>query len=277
MAEETGISWADSTLNLWIGCQKVSKACDFCYAEIATPSRVKGIKWGPGEPRQKTAKSTWNSGYKYQRQSNEFRFQHGRDRRVFINSLSDFFDNAIPSEWRDEAWEMKRQTPGVTWMLLTKRPSNIQKMLPDFWDEIKNSVWIGTTCEDQEALDRNAPHLAGLDCITFVSYEPALGPIDIQAYRDYIDWLICGGESGPNARPMPPLWALQIRDQCQAFGIPFHFKQWGEWLHFSQREAGQISNSVQYEIIKDEYWKVGKKLAGFIIDNQIIQEFPNVI
>ena len=310
MAEQTFISWTDSTLNFWIGCQKVSAACDFCYAEVATPSRVFGVEWGPGKPRRRTSESTWKAGYKYQRQSNKFMLENGRKRRVFINSLSDFFDNAVPQEWRDDAWEIKRNTPDVIWILLTKRPSNIKKMLPYFWDDIKSHVWIGTTCEDQEAFDKNARHLGSIDpAVRFISYEPALSRIDISEYAEHIDWMICGGESGKQARPMHPMWAMQMRDQCQIHDIAFHFKQWGRWapigsdyqdddalacqdrhtalisgvldtnkcrlMDFHGRDWSDVHIMAQPPVDCVTFEAVGKAHAGHMLDGITIQDFPN--
>ena len=176
MTDQTKIEWADSTFNPWEGCTKISPACDFCYA-AERAKRFKTVEWGG--PRRKTAKGSWAKPRKWQRESNKFRADHGRRRRVFCASLADVFDNQVPSEWRDELWALILECWDLDWLLLTKRPQNIGKMLPTYWDEIKDRIWLGTTVESQEVAERNIPHLLEHDAaVRFVSCEPLLGPIN---------------------------------------------------------------------------------------------------
>jgi protein gp37 len=127
---------------------------------------------------------------------------------------------------RDDLWALIHATPQLDWLLLTKRPENIAKMLPADWGSGWRNVWLGTTCEDQKHFDHQWPILSRVPAvIRFISYEPALGPLVLGNARP--NWVICGGESGAGNRTryMDPTWARSIRDQCTAAGIPFFMKQ----------------------------------------------------
>lgn len=329
MADTTKIEWADSTFNPWIGCTKVSPACDHCYAAGMMETRYGRVEWGgPGKgvgTRRRTSPGNWKKPLQWQRQAETFHAGHGRKRRVFCASLADVFDNAVAPEWRDDLWQLIRQTPDLIWMMLTKRPQNIAGMLPPFWDEVKGHVWLGTTVEDQTRADQNIPHLLPHDAaVRFVSCEPLLGAIDLMdipwpADRPrfpetedisdgrsalhliegaQIDWVICGGESGPGARPMHPDWARSLRDQCAAAGVPFLFKQWGNWSPVSHREdlpgrpqmvrAGDcfVTPDGQSHVLDDDLSSplegedsaamrhVGKHRAGRLLDGVEHNGFP---
>jgi protein gp37 len=257
MAAQTEISWCDSTFNPWWGCTKVSAACDFCYAE-ALDKRTGGSHWGAKAQRRRTSQNNWSQPRKWQRQADAFEAEHGHRRRVFCASMADVFDNQVPSEWRDDLWSLVRECDRLDWLLLTKRPQNMVKMLPDDWGKGWAHVWLGTTAEDQVEADRRIPHLLATPAaVRFVSVEPLLGPVDLyngdpdprlgghEATHTFIgdwwepgdnmkgpsrhglDWVIVGGESGAKARPMQPDWARSVRDQCAAADVPFLFKQWG--------------------------------------------------
>jgi protein gp37 len=143
---------------------------------------------------------------------------------VFCASLADVFDNEVDQAWRDDLWQLLRATPNLRWMLLTKRIGNAPKMLPADWPY--THVGLMATLATQEEWDRDYPKLARVPAAWHgVSAEPLLGPIGIGAARP--DWLITGGESGPQHRYTDPAWVRSLRDQCAANGIAFHFKQWG--------------------------------------------------
>lgn len=274
MGKSTGISWADSTANLWIGCTKVSAACDHCYAEdlMGTEgSRFKRVEWGPHGERQRV-KAGWLDIRRWQHaaaRNGGVDPELGRKRRIFVNSLSDFFDNHRSVVWRADAWDLIRDCPDLIFMLVTKRPQLIPAMLPPFWDEIAGRVWLLTTVENQQEADRRLPHLLGLvathapPAAFGVSCEPLLGPLDIAwAMASPIEmaagflirghyspglellrrlvWVIVGGESGKEARPMNPAWVRSLRDQCAKAYVSFHFKQWGEWAPAVGTEEGDV-------------------------------------
>lgn len=320
MGEKTLIEWADHTFNPWIGCTKVSPACDHCYAEKLATARL-GVAWGPHAERRRTAESTWRQPLAWNRKAERER----RRARVFCASLADVFDNQVATEWRDQLWNLITDTPSLDWLLLTKRPQNIAKMLPH---RINNegyawplrNVWLGTTVENQAEAARRIPHLlAAPAAVRFLSCEPLLGPLDLWSDGDgplggghpaqaeiegpngphfirhgtpRIHWVITGGESGPGARPMRPDWARGLRDQCQAAGVPFFFKQWGDWLPVAEDDDGErifvapddggdefrLPEERRFRVNRD--WpeqtmaQVGKKAAGALLDGREHREVP---
>ena len=225
MAETTNIAWTDHTFNPWEGCTNVSPGCDHCYAE-ARANRFKTVVWGPHGERRRTSADYWRDPIRWQKKAAVFERDHGRRQRVFCASLADVFDNQVPPEWREDLWALIRQCPDLDWQLLTKRPQNIRKMLPTDWGDGYPNVWLGATMESQEYFDQRWPILLrSAAVVRFVSYEPALGPLRIDATSVKPNWLICGGESGSGARMMPPEWARDIRDQCASVGVSFFMKQ----------------------------------------------------
>lgn len=251
MAENSKIEWTDHTFNPWTGCTKVSPACDHCYAE-GWAKRSGHVEWGPHGNRRRTSESNWKQPLKWNREAEAA----GVRRKVFCASLADVFDNhkSILPTWRTDLWNLIRMTPWLDWQLLTKRPQNIARYLPEDWGNGWPNVWLGTTVENQEEADRRIPHLLAVPAaLRFLSCEPMLGLIDLLRLQpknatwldclngrehigtatvsteSKIDWVIVGGESGHGARPMHPDWARSLRDQCAAAGTPFFFKQWGDW------------------------------------------------
>lgn len=229
MAEDTKISWADSTANLWTGCQKVSPGCDHCYAEALMDGRFGKVKWGPHGVRVRVAQG-WNDLRKWERQAaanGGIDPKLGRRRRVFINSLADFFDSHRTVPWRGEAWALFRECPSLDIMLLTKRPQNIKSNLPDDWGRGWDNIWIGTTVENQTEADRRLPILAMVPAaIRWVSFEPLIGPVIVpDDFWSRIHWGIVGGESGEGARSMKDEWALDLMAAGRAHGVAMHFKQ----------------------------------------------------
>ena len=314
MSETTAIEWADSTFNPWIGCTRVSPACDDCYAARSTPARTLGVIWGAHEPRRRTGDANWKSPMQWERRAAEFQAQHGRRRRVFCASLADVFDNAVPPSWREELFELIRVTPNLDWLLLTKRPQNIVKMVRESGVPagatryLPTNAWLGTTAEDQKRANHNVIHLLRAKKalgarVAFLSVEPMLEAICLWKLTegDYeedslgaevyplrglyavpdcdwegpkLDWVICGGESGPRARPMRAAWAQDLRDQCAAAGVPFLFKQWGEWL--GEKQDGHSEHRPMELNATDDPIRVGKKAAGRSLDGVEHNGFPEV-
>jgi protein gp37 len=219
MAENSKIEWTDHTFNPAVGCTKVSPACDFCYAENWAKRTGQPELWN-GE-RRRTSAANWRKPLKWDDQARA----EGIRRRVFCASLADVFDNQWEEEWRDDLWRLIDLTPNLDWLLLTKRPQNIAKMLPEHWeDDGLHNVWLGTTAENQDYFDARWKHLSAIPArVHFISYEPALGPLTLPDNPP--DWNICGGESGGHARMMNPEWAYYLRAQCRTAGVPFFMKQ----------------------------------------------------
>lgn len=148
----------------------------------------------------------------------------GVRRRVFCASLADIFDAEVSDAWRDEVMELVAETPMLDWLLLTKRPNVALK----YWEPraLPDNVWMGVTVEDQPAAEARIPILLSIEArVRFISYEPALGELFTPRYG--IHWIICGGESGPGARPMDMAWATKTREDCARHGIAFFMKQLG--------------------------------------------------
>lgn len=217
---------------------KVSAGCDLCYAETLMDTRYHRVAWGQRKmgdtapsigTRSLTSVSNRRKPHIWQRKAPAFYAEHGRRRRVFCSSLSDVFDNQVHAEWRVGLWETIRATPDLDWLLLTKRPENIEGMLPVSWHDdfdLWQHVWLGTTCEDQAAYDKRWPILRAIPAkVRFISYEPALSDIWLSGDDVRPDWLICGGESGVGYREMRPEWAAHAAIQCNALGIAFFMKQ----------------------------------------------------
>ena len=217
MGEKTEIGWCDHTFNSWVGCTKVSPACDHCYAE-GWAKRSGMVKWG-NHPRRRTSESYWRQPIKWNRLAEA----SGTRKRVFCCSLADVFDNQVPEQWRFDLYNLIDKTPRLDWLLLTKRPQNIAKMMPEM--SVRPNIWLGMTAENQDEFDRRWRYLVLRREVRFVSYEPALGPLSIRAHAMVPDWIIFGGESGPHRRPVALAWARAIRDECASRGVAFFGKQ----------------------------------------------------
>ena len=263
MAENTKIEWAHHTFNPWIGCAKVSPGCDHCYAEADFSTRRKVVQWGAGQPRKRTAPSTWAQPLRWNAEAERLGVRY----RVFCASLADVFDNEVPVQWRRDLLDLIEKTPHLDWLLLTKRIGNARNLYAGAYLDSARAwpanVWIGASITSQAEADRDIWKLLAVPAAKrFLSMEPLLGPVDLlksKAVRSmcktcaagqsrgcivdqpgpFVDWVIVGGESGPNARPMHPDWARSLRDQCQAAGVPFLFKQWGEWKPINQMEEAE--------------------------------------
>lgn len=250
MAENSKIEWTDHTFNPWEGCQKVGPGCDHCYAEARNARFCGGqaVNWGPGAPRRRTSAANWRKPLAWNSDAGAFYAQHGRRQRVFCSSLADVFDNAVDPTWRRDLFDLIELTPNLDWLLLTKRIGNVARMLPTHDWAARDNVWLGATIVNQVEADRDIPKLLAVPARRrFLSMEPLLGPVDLgRACRlaafhatEVLDWVIVGGESGPSARPMHPDWVRDLRDQCLAAGVPFMFKQWGEWWPINQMTEPQ--------------------------------------
>ena len=222
MGQETGISWTDSTFNPWWGCTEVSPGCDNCYArEFAARY---GYGWGKGVPRRVFGDKHWNEPLKW----NRLAAATGKPWRVFCASMADIMDDEAPVGQRERLWALIDNTPYLTWQLLTKRPQRYQRYLPEKFKH--SNVWLGTTAENQDNYDLRMPVLRvesrrrGL--VSWISYEPAIGPLSMVAEGGGMpDWIICGGESGANRRPMEQEWAENLRHECESNGVAFFMKQ----------------------------------------------------
>jgi protein gp37 len=171
-------SGLNHTFNPWIGCQHVSPGCDHCYAETQNAFRKwNGGTWGPHAPRKRTSVGYWKNPIKWNASASAFKRERGHRPRVFCASLADVFDNRVPPEWRRDLFALIRECKRLDWLMLTKRPQNITKMLPPDWNRGYHNVWLGVTAEDQAHFNQRWQYLQSVpSAIKFISYEPALGP-----------------------------------------------------------------------------------------------------
>ncbi len=220
----TRIQWTDETFNPWVGCQKISPGCLHCYAETMD-NRFNGGAWGKDAPRRTLSESNWKRPIGW----NRIAERTGQRMRVFCGSMCDVFDPAAPPGLLDRLFATIEQTPCLNWQLLTKRP----ELAPQI--QYPSNVWLGVSAETATWWSKRVKVLqqAKASC-KFISYEPALGPPPVSAWLyDNIDWVIVGGESGPEARPFHAEWALEAITKCQLYGINVFVKQLGANPHVS--------------------------------------------
>lgn len=303
MSDKTKIEWADATWNPITGCTKVSPGCDHCYASTLA-ERFRG-----------TPDHYFEHGFDVQLRPDKLDqpLRWTKPRRVFVNSLSDLFHDDVPDEYIARIFAVMALAPQHRFMVLTKRHGRMRSLLngerfkdevltqiafaaaqhdlgwppPQGYDWPLPNVWIGVTVEDQQRADLRIPALLDTPAaVRFLSCEPLLGPVNLArswlgAKMDQgpcdprVDWVICGGESGPDARPMHHDWARVLRDQCQAAGIPFHFKQWGEWVPEGQTPE---ETTIPARVLMDEAtgcMRLGKKVAGRELDGRTWDEEPS--
>lgn len=251
MGEQTGIEWTDHTFNPWWGCVRVSPACQHCYAETFA-KRTGNAVWGVDAPRRFFGDKHWQEPEKWNRAAAAVSVR----RKVFCASMADVFEDRDDLlDARGRLFGLIEATRSLDWLLLTKRPENIVRLLPSDWlAHGPRNLWLGTTVENQEYADLRLPHLLEAPAaVRFVSYEPALGPVDFHPWAEGLDWIIAGGESGVGFRTPEPQWFRDVRDQCQRHGLGFFFKQWGglrpkaggaeldgqTWKQFPHSQAGE--------------------------------------
>lgn len=225
MSQLTAIEWTDHTFNIAWGCFKVSPGCAHCYAD--TLSRRYGHDvWGP--PKTTERRTFGAKHWTEPRRWNKAAEKAGVRRRVFCCSMCDVFeDHPIIDAERAKLWPLIRETPWLDWQLLTKRPERIAANLPADWGEGYPNVWLGTSVESQEYAYR-VEYLKFIPAVVrFVSAEPLLAPFVLGGQAWEVDWVIVGGESGPNARPMDEAWVRSLRDECADAGTAFFLKQLG--------------------------------------------------
>lgn len=258
MGEVTGIGWTDHTANFWIGCEKVSPACDFCYAERDSKrlAAQHGLKLWDGD--RYITKTAVENVRKWNRRA----LADGVRRRCFSMSFGDLFERISPLATMPDSllnairkqvvWPLIEECVGLDFQLLTKRPENILEMIPPSWiDKPPPNVWYGTTVESQEYLEARWEHLRRVPAaVRFLSVEPMLGRVQLGDRMP--DWVICGGESGPHARPFDVTDAVVLRRECAQKGIPFFMKQLGSrpraWTH-----VGELGENLEPITLNDRH------------------------
>ena len=310
----TKIEWTEETWNPIIGCSKVSPGCDNCYAErmakrlanMPNTLHYQAVTC-PG-PHQEP--KGWN-GKTYLVESALSKPLHWKKpRTIFICSMGDLFHETVALTSIMEVMYVINKCPQHTFLILTKRP---KRMYEYFMEWVPNpfgspfsplsNIWIGVTAENQEAANKRIPILLQIPAAKrFVSIEPMLGAVDLKnewiekelqsvggagsAFFPSIDWVICGGESGPGARPMYPDWVRSIKKQCNKADVPFFFKQWGAWVpvDYINKEKPEacyvnLTPDGKKEILLREprlvnLRRVGKKKAGCLLNSEEWKQIP---
>ena len=211
----TKIEWTDATWNPVTGCHKISPGCKHCYAE-----RMSKRLHAAGMPKYRNGFTVVTT----HPDALDIPLRWRKPRAIFVNSMSDLFHDAVPDDFIRQVFAVMTQAHWHRYQVLTKRPERLlalNETLP--WPP---QVWLGVSVESDRYVGRIDLLRQTDAAVKFLSLEPLLGPLP-SLNLDGIDWVIVGGESGPGARPMQREWAADIRDQCLAAGVPFHFKQWG--------------------------------------------------
>jgi protein gp37 len=309
------IEWTDRVWNPVTGCTKVSQGCKHCYAETMAerfwatqypPVKTGKIiddyhpDTGPASGEEERPRKFTDVLVHPERLDQPSRWR--KPARVFVNSMSDLFHEDVPSAFIQNVFEIMREAKQHTFQILTKRPERMLKEVRviSVYGTIRYpipNVWLGVSVENQATADERIPLLLQTPAaVRFVSCEPLLEEVDLLSsiFRPGIwelaggtlhsaiqlrglDWVIVGGESGPNARPMHPDWARSLRDQCQASGVPFFFKQWGEWSEVrttKQEIVERKSKEVRSRADGSLFFRVGKRSAGRLLDGREWNEYP---
>lgn len=325
------IEWTEETWNPLIGCTKVSAGCKNCYAIQTAWIRMHNPKMAEryAGTVEKTAggQLNWTGRVNQVHEALDKPLKFKKPTIFFVNSMSDLFHPAVDFQYVQEIWHRMKACPQHTFQILTKQFARMLEYMTDWASNAYGSpfeplpnVWLGVSVEDQKAADERIPILLQVPAaIRFLSCEPLLGPVDLTAIKQTvapgffgdclqwyhrgkchedeglaypkIDWVIAGGESGPNARPMHPDWARSLRDQCEVAGVAFHFKQWGEWRlydHYAGDNAKPLgmfednvfrTGNIVWDHKKESVHmaKVGKQAAGRILDGSTHDEFPQAV
>ena len=297
---KTKIEWAEKVWNPVTGCSKISEGCRNCYAERMAKRLAGRCGYPTGDPFKMTLHHDHIGDPVHWRNPS----------RIFLGSMTDLFHDDVPFYWLDKIFDIATRADRHTFLVLTKRPERMKAYFsrPDIIWPFKN-VWLGVTAENQDQADKRIPILLQTPAaVRFVSVEPMLGSVDIRRYfrgcppgcmkdalcplecghkrKIGLDWVICGGESGPGARPMHPDWARSLRYQCHAAGVPFLFKQHGEWLHIANSPTISSEDCKKYRTsqlaffvesnLRATFAKVGKKKAGRLLDGQLWDQYPEI-
>ncbi len=295
----TKIEWCDETINPFVGCSKCSPGCDNCYAEkMAQRQIAMGNKAYDGV----VDANGWTDQINFQPNQLEKITKWRKPRRIFIGSMTDCFHENAQSVWIFDLLDNICRLPHHTFMILTKRPDKMFRRMHHYYsvfgDQEKScnpfsNLWLGVTVCNQQEADEKIPILLQTPAAKrFVSVEPMLEAVDLWNNNDHShnhlykytilpDWVICGGETGPKARPMHPDWVRSLRDQCIDSNVPFFFKQWGAYAEkstFFNLKTVECSGKLWIDFDPDtSVCRVGKKAAGCLIDGREWKQFPDEV
>lgn len=326
MADHSKIEWTDATWNVITGCSVTSPGCKNCYAMKLAGTRLRNHPSRAGLTRESEAGPVWIGEVRFNEQWLMQPWHWTRPRMIFVCAHGDLFHEAVPDEWIDKVFAVMARARQHTFQVLTKRTKRMREYLTDpnrhgrvlaaaegielcgmeWCPWPLPNVWIGASVEDQKRAGERIPDLLAVPAaIRWISAEPLLGPIKLrphwlageweQGVFPHIDWVVAGGESGANARPMHPDWVRSLRDQCAAASVPFLFKQWGEyslsydrdrddpdfrkWPAMDRRPGRWINLAGGHGFHgKRVHYaeRIGKKAAGRLLDGRTHDDFPRV-
>lgn len=298
MGDKSNIEWTDATWNPVTGCSKVSEGCRNCYAKRDWPrisANPKTVYHGREFEEVRCHPERLNQPLRWK-----------RPRRIFVNSMSDLFHPAVSDDFLNLIFSTMEATDHA-YQILTKRPERMKEYLTWRWGGgriPRRTIWLGVSVEDQKTADERIPLLLQTPAaVRWISAEPLLGPIDLISASNQecnheeggtepdtnawicrrceeneefeLDWVVVGGESGPGARPCHPDWVRSLRDQCVAAGVPFFFKQWGEFRERTGTDPIRLMDPPVKSGGKYIFMtRVGKKNAGRLLDGREWSEFP---
>ena len=307
----TKIEWADMTINPVVGCSHCSPGCDNCYAERFAARLARNPKTAEKYKGVVDENGKWTGRVNLHMDGCLYAATVTRKpKRFFIGSMTDIFHENIPDEEIRSLFLSMTIVPNdlPTYMVLTKRPHRAKAVLGDMLVACPelHRVWLGVTVCNQAEADEKIPVLLQTPAAArFVSVEPMLEAVDLRGklchwtchdgsgswfspvpgkvHHRLLDWVICGGETGPGARPMHPDWVRGLRDQCQGARVPFFFKSWGEWVTENQSPEdivlpghSTIPHGWKGRKYEDSVYRVGKRRAGRLLDGRECNEVPEV-
>lgn len=249
---ETQIEWTDATWNPVAGCSIVTAGCTHCYAmEMAKRLEAMGIDKYAGLTRKAGKRTIWNGIVREDRTALSIPLRWHKPRKIFVNSMSDLFHEGVSDAFILEVWQVMRDTPQHNYQILTKRPERMAELVANQVGEILPNVWLGTSIENANVVNR-VEHLRNAPAaIRFISFEPLIGAVGSINLHD-IHWAIVGGESGKSARPIHEEWIDQIHTQCLEAGTAFFFKQWGTWGKDNKKRSKKANGREYRGRIWDE-------------------------
>lgn len=296
------IEWTERSWNPIVGCSKVSEGCKNCYAirmawrHSSNPITI--AKYSGTVEKTCGGKINWTGSINVLSDVMLRPLQVKKPTIWFVNSMSDLFHENLDDETLLRIFRVMKACPHHIFQVVTKRAARAADFLQKYFQDPLPNVWIGFSIENHNTMLERVSYLHSFNAAKkFVSCEPLLGPVSFKSQclskylqrtllSQHIDWVIVGGESGPDARPMHPEWARSLRDECTAAGVAFFFKQWGEWAPdwaggntLIDRIGATIPGNHNYM----EVWKykthepinrIGKKAAGRLLDGREWNEMP---
>lgn len=228
---QSSIEWTEMTWNPTTGCDKISKGCKFCYAEVMSRRlQAMGVE-------------KYENNFELTLHENELKLPYSwkKSKIVFVNSMSDLFHKDVPLEFIKKVFKVMNDCPQHTFQVLTKRADILLKYSSELnWTE---NIWMGVSVENGKVTERINLLRQTSAKMKFLSIEPLIGAVGNLDLTD-IDWVIVGGESGPKARPMKKEWVIDIKNQCTESKVAFFFKQWGGKR---KKEAGRELDGKTYD------------------------------